>query len=116
MAASGRSMRKKQAESRTTAPRAMPPAAVPSPPTDLTIVGVGASAGGFEAFVQLLEAFGRNPRVAIVFAQHLAPHHASSLTSLLASHTPLPVIEVTDGIRVEVDHVYVVPPNAQMEL
>jgi two-component system CheB/CheR fusion protein len=94
----------------------VPLPAVASPPLDFTIVGVGASAGGFEAFVQLLEAFGRTPRLAIIFVQHLAPHHASSLASLLAGHTPLPVIEATEGVRVERDRVYVVPPNAQMEL
>src|SRR5688572_7724726 len=117
MAASGRSMRKKRAESRkSTARRAMPLPAVASPPPDFTIVGVGASAGGFEAFVQLLEAFGRNPRLAIIFVQHLAPHHASSLAALLAAHTPLSVIEATERVRVERDRVYVVPPNVQMEL
>ena len=117
MAASVRSTRKKQAESRKiAAPLAVPLPTAASPPPDFSIVGVGASAGGFEAFVQLLAAFGRNPRLAIIFVQHLAPHHASSLAALLAGHTSLPVIEATDGVRVELDRVYVVPPNAQMEL
>jgi two-component system CheB/CheR fusion protein len=91
------------------------PAAV-TPQPDFTIVGVGASAGGFEAFVELLEGFGPAPHVAIIFVQHLAPHHTSSLAVLLASHTPLPVVEASEGLRVEADKVYVVPPNVQMEL
>src|SRR5687767_13128225 len=80
------------------------------------IVGVGASAGGFEAFVQLLEGLPQIPNIAIIFVQHLAPHHSSSLAVLLAGHTPLPVVEATEGARLVPNRVYVVPPNAQMEL
>ncbi len=87
-----------------------------APAPDFTIVGVGASAGGFEAFAQLLEGLPANPNIAIIFVQHLAPHHSSSLASLLAGHTPLPVVEATEGARIVPNRVYVVPPNAQMEL
>ncbi len=80
------------------------------------IVGVGASAGGFEAFVQFLEGLPAIPNVAIILVQHLAPHHSSSLASLLADHTALPVVEATEGARIVPNRVYVVPPNAQMEL
>jgi two-component system CheB/CheR fusion protein len=88
----------------------------PTPAPDFTIVGVGASAGGFEAFTQLLEGLPATPNLAIIFVQHLAPHHSSSLASLLSSHTPLPVVEATEGARIVPNRVYVVPPNAQMEL
>jgi two-component system CheB/CheR fusion protein len=88
----------------------------PPPAPDFAIVGVGASAGGFEAFTQLLEGLPPLPNLAVIFVQHLAPHHSSSLASLLASHTPLPVIEATEGARIVPNRVYVVPPNAQMEL
>ena len=88
----------------------------PRPAPDFGIVGVGASAGGFEAFAQLLEGLPRDPNLAIIFVQHLAPNHASSLASLLAGHTPLPVVEATEGVRVAPNRVYVVPPNTQMEL
>ena len=93
-----------------------PLAAAPRPAPDFGIVGVGASAGGFEAFAQLLEGLPRDPNLAIIFVQHLAPNHASSLASLLAGHTPLPVLEATEGVRVAPNRVYVVPPNTQMEL
>src|SRR5690348_2844475 len=51
------------------------------------IVGIGASAGGLEAFSQLLRALPREPGLAIVFVQHLAPHHESALASLLSTST-----------------------------
>jgi two-component system, chemotaxis family, CheB/CheR fusion protein len=86
------------------------------PPPPFTIVGVGASAGGFDAFTQLLAALPADSRVAIIFVQHLAPHHASSLSALLSAHTARPVIEVSEAMRIEPGRVYVVPPNAQMEL
>ena len=66
---------------RPAAPLPLPVAHAPAP--DFTIVGVGASAGGFEAFAQLLEGLPANPNIAIIFVQHLAPHHSSSLASLL---------------------------------
>jgi two-component system, chemotaxis family, CheB/CheR fusion protein len=88
----------------------------PQPALSFGIVGVGASAGGFEAFSQLLEALPPNPNLAIIFIQHLAPHHSSSLASLLATHTPLGVLEATEGVRIMPNRVYVVPPNRQMEL
>ena len=86
------------------------------PAPSFSIVGVGASAGGFEAFAQFLEGLPRDPNLAIIFVQHLAPHHSSSLASLLANHTPLAVLEATEGARIVPNRVYVVPPNTQMEL
>jgi two-component system CheB/CheR fusion protein len=79
-----------------------------------TVVGVGASAGGLEAFSQLLEALPSTADVAIVFVQHLSPQHESALQALLASRTPLPVIQVVEGLRIESRHIYVIPPNVQM--
>jgi two-component system, chemotaxis family, CheB/CheR fusion protein len=84
--------------------------------TPLAIVGIGASAGGFEAFTQLLEALPAKPNIAIIFVQHLAPKHASALTALLTRHTRLHVMDATEGARVWSNCVYVVPPNAQIEL
>ena len=82
----------------------------------LTIVGVGASAGGLEAFTELLEALPPTPGLALVLVQHLAPRHHSALPVLLSSHSEMPVVQVTDGVRVQANHVYVIPPNVQMEL
>src|SRR5262245_48637639 len=61
------------------------------------IVGVGASAGGLEAFTQLLQALSPNLGMAIVFVQHLSPEHESLLTSLLSRVTSLPVTTIVEG-------------------
>jgi two-component system CheB/CheR fusion protein len=87
---------------------------LPSSPTApqplFPIVGVGASAGGLDAFKQLLPALSAAPGVALVLVPHLEPHHQSHLTELLARVTPMPIAEVTDGMRVELNRVYVLPP------
>jgi two-component system, chemotaxis family, CheB/CheR fusion protein len=81
-----------------------------------TIVGVGASAGGLEAFSQLLRSVPGDAGVAIVFVQHLAPQHDSALVPLLTGQTAMPVIQVTEGLRVLPNRVYVIPPNVQMKI
>ena len=83
-------------------------------PSVPTVVGVGASAGGLEAFSQLLEALPSKADLAVVFVQHLSPQHESALPTLLASKTPMPIVQVTEGLRIEPHHVYVIPPNVQM--
>src|SRR5690349_7369335 len=80
------------------------------------VVGIGASAGGLEAFTRLLEHLGATTGMAYVFVQHLDPAHASLLPGLLARVTTMPVREVTAGMRVEPNHVYVLPPNATLTL
>src|SRR5688572_2873361 len=96
--------------------RSVPTPAQISPAEGLTIVGVGASAGGLEAFTQLLESLDSDAGITLVLVQHLSPHHDSALVSLLAPHTGMPVVEATEGVRLQRDHVYVIPPNAQMVL
>ena len=78
------------------------------------IVGVGASAGGLEAFTHLLQHLPSDTGMAFVLVQHLDPDHPSALTELLTRITSLPVCEVTDKLRVQPNHVYVIPPNAGM--
>jgi two-component system CheB/CheR fusion protein len=78
------------------------------------VVGVGASAGGLEAFTALLKALPANTGMAFVLIQHLAPSHVSMLTELLARATVMPVVEITDGLAVQPNHVYVIPPNANI--
>lgn len=78
------------------------------------IVGVGASAGGLEAFTQLLRALPADTGMAFVLIQHLDPKHESILTDILSRSTKMPVTEVKDGIRVEPNHIYVLPPNMSM--
>jgi chemotaxis response regulator CheB len=75
------------------------------------VVGIGASAGGLEACTALLKALPVNPGMAFVLVQHLDPHHESILHKLLSRTTEMPVIQVEDGMALERDHVYVIPPN-----
>jgi two-component system CheB/CheR fusion protein len=76
------------------------------------IVAVGASAGGLAPTVELVRELGPQPGIAVVVIHHLDPTHESGLVEILARATALPVVAATDGIRVERDHLYVLPPNA----
>lgn len=80
------------------------------------IVGIAASAGGLKAFTQLLSHLPIDTGMAFVFIQHLSPEHESLLAEILARTTALPVREVQDGMNVEPNQVYVIPPNAEMTL
>ena len=76
------------------------------------IVGVGASAGGLEAFSDLLhEIDARMGAMALVLIQHLDPTHTSFLREALVKTTRMPVVLAENGMRVELGHVYVIPPN-----
>src|SRR5215471_4955259 len=95
---------------------------MPSPPAPMessngsncTIVGFGASAGGMEAFTEVLANIPKDSGLALVLVQHLDPNHQSVLTELLGRSTPLPVQEIQDRMRPEPNHVYVIPPNASL--
>ncbi|MDF2387962.1 PAS domain-containing protein [Nostoc ellipsosporum NOK] len=80
------------------------------------IVGMGASAGGLEAFTQLLSHLPIDTGMAFVLIQHLSPNHKSLLSEILSRTTQMPVIEVQDGMILEPNHVYVIPPNAKMTI
>src|SRR5205814_1625796 len=80
------------------------------------IVGVGASAGGLEAFMQLLRALPDNTGMAFVFIQHLDPHYPSELRNIFAAATAMNVKTIEDGTPVEPNTVYVIPPNALVAL
>jgi len=89
----------------------------PSEPSEtFPIVGIGASAGGLEAFSQLLRELPTDAGMAFVLVQHLDPKHESQLPEVLSRTTAMPVMTVTNGLRVEPDHVYVIPPNADMTI
>lgn len=80
------------------------------------VVGVGASAGGLEAFSQLLAALPSDSGVALIFVLHLSPHRESLLAGLLKTHSHLPVVQITDGMAIEPNRVYVTPPNVEVEI
>lgn len=80
------------------------------------VVGIGASAGGLEAFSELLGHVPPNLGMAFVLIQHLAPNQESLLSELLGRATRMPVKDAKDGMALEMDHVYVIPPGTQMTL
>jgi chemotaxis response regulator CheB len=80
------------------------------------IVGIGASAGGLEAFSDLLHKLPEKTGMAYVLVQHLDPKHSSELREILARTTRISVTEVTDGTAVKPDHIYVIPPDTTMTI
>jgi len=80
------------------------------------VVGIGASAGGLEALQQMLTFLPSNTGMAFVIIQHLAPNHKSLLTDILGKYTVMPVLEAQDGMRVERNHVYMIPPKYNIEI
>ncbi|HUI41119.1 MAG TPA: chemotaxis protein CheB [Terriglobia bacterium] len=89
---------------------------VTAPSQNFPVVGIGASAGGFEAFMQFLKHVPADTGMAFVLVQHLAPQHESALAGLLSRGVRLPVTEVRNGMKVEPNHVYVIPPNVKMAM
>ncbi|HXC61625.1 MAG TPA: chemotaxis protein CheB [Nitrospiria bacterium] len=79
------------------------------------IVGIGGSAGGLDAYTVLLDALPSNTGMAFVIISHILPTTAHSmLAELLTSHTKMPVIVVSDAMPIEADHIYVIPPDADL--
>ncbi|MGB8991620.1 MAG: chemotaxis protein CheB [Desulfobaccales bacterium] len=89
-------------------------ALAPAPPP--LVVGVGASAGGLEAFTDLLRHLPRDTGMAFVLLQHLPPKQHSMLAQILGKATVLPVAEAREGTVPAPDHVYLLPPGEVMEI
>ncbi len=82
------------------------------------VIGIGASAGGLAAFEAFFSAIpeDREPGMAFVLVQHLAPDHKSILADLIQSYTRMQVFEVEDGMTVQANCVYIIPPGLDMAL
>jgi two-component system CheB/CheR fusion protein len=78
------------------------------------VVGIGASAGGLAALESFFDNLPEKTGMAFVVVQHLSPDFKSLMDELLARHTALPIRLVEDGMRVEADHVYLIPPKMEM--
>jgi two-component system CheB/CheR fusion protein len=92
------------------------PDPAPSANNDFPVVGIGASAGGLEAFIQLISNLPNDTGMAFVLLQHLEPSQPSMLSDIIARSTPMPVQEVEDGMGVAPNQVYVIPPNQGLTL
>ena len=75
------------------------------------VVGIGASAGGLDAFKRFFKAMPADAGMAFVLVPHLDPKHESLMVELLARQTAMPVVEAGEGQSIEVNHVYIIPPN-----
>lgn len=92
------------------------PQSQPNSPNDFPIVGLGASAGGLEAFEQFFRHVPANSGMAFVLVSHLDPSHASILTEILQRTTTIPVFEAQDQMQIAPNCVYVIPPNRDMTI
>jgi two-component system CheB/CheR fusion protein len=125
MAAKRKNTRRAKASEK---PKPEPPGESPAAPADPApvqgeagrrgppVAGVGASAGGLDAFKKLLAAMPPDSGIAFVLVPHLDPARESLLVELLARHTAMPVVEAQDDMAVEADRVYVIPPNRYMTI
>lgn len=104
-----------QPEPPTSTPTPISPA-VDAPEKTFSIVGMGASAGGLEAFENFFRSLPAATGLAFVLVPHLDPNHASILTEILQRTTAMPVIEAQDQMSVAPDHVYVIPPNRDLSI
>ncbi len=81
---------------------------------DFPIIGIGASAGGLDAFKRFLKAIPIDSGMAYVLVQHLDPTHESILPEILSKTTKIPVFEITDDIHLAPDNIYVIPENKML--
>ena len=80
------------------------------------IIGIGASAGGLEALQQFFDYMPPNSGLSFVVIQHLSPDYKSLMADILSKHTEMSVCQAEDGIGVEADTVYLIPPKKYMSL
>src|SRR5271169_6157791 len=96
--------------------RGLPAQGSPRGPGDFPVVGIGASAGGLEACRKFLDALPAGNSMAFILVQHLDPTHESMMVDLLTNHTDMAVRQATEGMRIERNHVYVIPPGTYLSV
>jgi two-component system, chemotaxis family, CheB/CheR fusion protein len=82
---------------------------------EFKIAGIGASAGGLTALKALFDRLTPEPGMSFVVVVHLAPDQKSHLAELLQPHAPMPVQQVTETTKLEPNHIYVIPPNFNLD-
>ena len=87
-----------------------------NPGRSFPVVGIGASAGGLEAFEKFFTNTPPDTGMAFVLVQHLDPNHDSMLVDLIRRYTRMTVLQVTDALKMKADHVYIIPPNKDLAL
>jgi len=84
--------------------------------TNFPIVGIGASAGGLEAFEKFFSNMPSDSGMAFILVPHLDPTHKSILTELIRKYTKMNVVEIEDGMDVKPNHAYIIPPNYDLKI
>ncbi len=84
--------------------------------SDFAVVGIGASAGGLEACRRLMDGMPAGNGIAFILVQHLDPTHESMMVDLLAGHTSMTVCQANEGMPLEPDHLYVIPPGTYLSM
>ena len=91
-------------------------APIVAPCLPFPVVGIGASAGGLPALLRLFEEMPANNGMAFVIVLHLSPKHQSNADQLLQRSTRMPVLQVTETVKIEPNHVYVIAPSKQLTM
>jgi len=111
----GRPHRAKIARPRVSRRSPLAPAR-PRGPGDFLVVGIGASAGGLDACMKFVNALPTGNHLALILVQHLDPVHKSMMVDLLAGHTSMIVRQAAEGMPLEPDHLYVIPPGTYLSV
>ncbi|MEO6012370.1 MAG: CheR family methyltransferase [Devosia sp.] len=92
------------------------PTATPIPSTSAAraFVAIGASAGGLDACTRFVAAMPMGHGIGMILVQHLDPSHESLMVELLATHTGFAVEQAAEGVEVQADHLYVIPPGTYL--
>ena len=88
----------------------------PREPGGFLVVAIGASAGGLDACRKLIGALPASNGMAFILVQHLDPTHESMMVDLLTGHTSMQVSQATDGVPLERDRLYVIPPGTYLSV
>ncbi len=83
---------------------------------EIYIAAIGASAGGLEALNKFFENVDDDPGIAFVVIQHLSPDHESHMVNLLSKKTEMKVLEITDGMKIKKNNVYLIPPKKNIKI
>ncbi len=73
--------------------------------------GIGASAGGLEAIESFFKSMPPDSGLAFIVVQHLSPDYKSLMVELLSKHTEMPVYRIGEGVTVEANSIYLIPPK-----
>ena len=89
---------------------------VAPPPSDFLVVGLGGSAGSIRSFREFFRNVPADSEMAYVVILHLSPEYESRLAEVLQGSTTIPVRQVRESVKIEPNHVYVIPPHHSLSL